>query len=151
MGKLKLFLSMSPNNMKLLMEAYFFLGWGRLLKFVPFSKIAPKLGDRMKETPFDYIESNRKLLGLISQMIQLASKYTFWESECLVKAYAARKMLERRGITSTLYLGTGRNEDGKLVAHAWLRSGPFYITGLEGKERFTVVATFSNSDISLRR
>jgi hypothetical protein len=151
MKKLKLFLSMSPNNIKMLIEAYLFLGWGRLLKFVPFAKIAPKLGERMNETPFNYLESNRKLLGRISQMIHLASKYTFWESECLVKAFAARKMLQRRGISSTLYLGTGRDEVGKLVAHAWLRSGPFYITGSEGKERFTVVATFANSDISLRR
>ena len=64
------------------------------------------------------------------------SKYTFWESQCLVKAIAAMKMLERRNIESTLYLGTARDESGKMIAHAWLRSGPFYITGAEGMEKF---------------
>ena len=62
------------------------------------------------------------------------SRYTFWESQCLVKAIAAMKMLERRQIESTLYLGTAKDENGKLIAHAWLRSGPFYITGAEGME-----------------
>ena len=46
------------------------------------------------------------------------------------------KMLERRKIESTLYLGTAKDENGKMIAHAWLRSGPFYITGAEGMERF---------------
>ena len=38
------------------------------------------------------------------------SRYTFWESQCLVKAIAGMKMLERRHIESTLYLGTAKDE-----------------------------------------
>ena len=53
------------------------------------------------------------------------------------------RMLEKRGIESTLYLGTARDESGKMIAHAWLRSGPYYITGSEGMERFTVVGKFA--------
>ena len=68
-------------------------------------------------------------LSNISQAIHIMSRYTFWESQCLVKAIAAMKMLERRQIESTLYLGTAKDENGKLIAHAWLRSGPFYING----------------------
>jgi hypothetical protein len=71
------------------------------------------------------------------------SKYTFWESQCLVKAIAAMKMLEKRNIDSTLYLGTARDESGELVAHAWLRSGPYFVTGSEGKEKYTVVGKFA--------
>jgi hypothetical protein len=149
--KLNLFLVLSKENKRMFIEAFLLLGWGRLLKFISFSKIAPTLGNRMEETPYEVIDENEKLIRQISQMIHLASKYAYWESECLVKAIAARKMLERRGISSTLYLGTGRDEEGKLVAHAWIRSGLFYITGLEGRERFTVVATFANNVIPLRR
>ena len=79
--------------------------------------------------PFTYNESNRKILKQISNAIDIMSKYTFWESQCLVRAIAGMKMLERRNIESTLYLGTAKDESGKLIAHAWLRSGPFYITG----------------------
>ena len=44
-------------------------------------------------------------------------------------------MLQRRQIESTLYLGTAKDENGQFIAHAWLRSGPFYISGKEGMER----------------
>ncbi|GAE44160.1 hypothetical protein JCM21738_846 [Mesobacillus boroniphilus JCM 21738] len=53
-------------------------------------------------------------------------------------------MLQRRGINSTLYLGTAKDETGKLIAHAWLRSGSYYVSGAEEMNRFTVVSKFSN-------
>ena len=49
----------------------------------------------------------------ISEAINIMSRYTFWESHCLVKAIAAMKMLERRQIESTLYLGTAKDETWK--------------------------------------
>ncbi|MNR36049.1 hypothetical protein D3C85_1539370 [compost metagenome] len=71
------------------------------------------------------------------------SKYTIWDSKCLVRAIAAMKMLHRRQIDSTLYLGTTRDESKKMIAHAWLRSGRYYVTGKEEMERFTVVGKFA--------
>lgn len=141
----KTFLKYNNETKLLFIEAYIFLGWARVQKRMPFKKLVPKLGVKMRETPFDHLEVNKKTLAQISQVIQIASRYTLWESQCLVKAIAAMKMLERRHIDSTLYLGTGTDETGSLIAHAWLRSGPYYITGSEGKERFTVVGTFANN------
>ena len=83
------------------------------------------------------------MLKHISEAIHIMSKYTIWESQCLVKAIAGMKMLQRRQIESTLYLGTARDDTGQMIAHAWLRSGPFYISGSEGMERFAVVAKFA--------
>ena len=97
----------------------------------------------MQETPMDQVE-NKEILKNVSEAIHIMSKYTFWESQCLVQAIAGMKMLQRRNVASTLYLGTARDEGGKLVAHAWLRSGPYYISGWEGMERFSVVAKFAN-------
>jgi hypothetical protein len=129
----------------LLIEAFIFLGRARILKKVPFSKVAPSLGKHMEETSFSDDVSNRKILNQISDAVNMMSKYTLWESQCLVQAIAAMKMLERRHIESTLYLGTARDPSGKLIAHAWLRSGPFCITGADGKEKFTVVSKFAKS------
>jgi hypothetical protein len=148
--KIKLFLSLDNDFKWMFFETMILLGWGRLLKLVPFSKIAPKLGEQMTETPYDNLNGSQKVVRQISQMIQIVSKYVFWESECLVKALAARSMLKRRGLESTLYLGTWIDENGKLVAHAWLRSGPFYITGAEQIERFTTVACFANFCVPIR-
>jgi hypothetical protein len=141
--KLKLFLSLSTKTKLLYLEAYFFLGWARLIKCFPFSKVAPLLGEQMDETAYTYSDNSLKFIRPVSHAINVMSGYTFWESKCLVKAIAGMKMLERRNIESTLYLGTGKDEIGKFIAHAWLRSGPFYVTGSEGKEKFTVINKFA--------
>ncbi|GIN73233.1 hypothetical protein J14TS2_37080 [Bacillus sp. J14TS2] len=143
--KLMTFLRLHPKTGFLLIEAYIYLGWARMLKNIPFSKVASTLGNHMDETTYHPIQSNTQILKNISNAIQIMSKYTLWESQCLVKAIAGMKMLEKRGIDSTLYLGTARDEVGKLIAHAWLRSGSIYISGAEGMEKFTVVSMFAKN------
>lgn len=137
------FLALSIKMKLLFIETFFLLGWARVLKSIPFSKVSPSLGEKEAETTFNPDELNRESLRNISKTIYIVSQYTFWESQCLVQAMAAMKMLEKRGIESTLYLGMAKDETGALIAHAWLRSGPFYITGSEGMERFTVVGKFA--------
>jgi len=138
----RIFLLLSMNFKLLLIEAFFLLGWARILKSMSFSKVAPSLGEYMNETSLNLDESKKHLLKNVSEAVNLMSRYTFWESMCLVKAIAAMKMLERRHIESTLYLGTAKDKTGKLIAHAWLRSGPFYITGAEVMDQFVVVSKF---------
>ncbi|MFJ7934432.1 lasso peptide biosynthesis B2 protein [Sporosarcina sp. NPDC096371] len=137
------FVRLDMKTKLLLMEAYFQLARGRYLKSISFSKVAPSLGEHMKETSNSSIPSNKGELARVSKAIHLMSRYTFWESQCLVKALAGMKMLEKRNIDSTLYLGTAKDEKGEMIAHAWLRSGPFYISGAEVMDRFTVVAKFA--------
>jgi hypothetical protein len=59
-----------------------------------------------------------------------------------VQAIAAKLMLKRRGIPSTLHLGVAK-EDNRFMAHAWLRSGSIILTGGAGRERFTIISTFA--------
>ncbi|EEL21783.1 hypothetical protein bcere0017_34320 [Bacillus cereus Rock1-3] len=127
----------------LFLEAFIFLGWARVLKSITFSKVAPSLGDYMNETSVAQIQQHEDTLKEVSEAISIMSRYTFWESQCLVKAIAGMKMLEKRDIESTLYLGTAKDNSGALIAHAWLRSGSFYVTGSEGMEKFTVVGSFA--------
>jgi hypothetical protein len=142
-NKLKLFISLDTRTMLLLIEAYLFLGWARILISLPFARIAPSLGVSMQETPNTQLDKNRIVMKNIAHAIDLMSKRTFWDSKCLVKAIAGSKMLTRREIESTLYLGTARDDSAKMIAHAWLRSGPFYVTGKEGMGKFTVVGKFA--------
>ncbi|WP_312875644.1 lasso peptide biosynthesis B2 protein [Paenibacillus planticolens] len=142
-NKVRILFSLDARTVLLFIEAYMYLGWARFLLFIPFSKVAPSLGAQMEETTNAQTQMNTATLLRIHDAIQVMSRHTFWESKCLVKAIAALKMLERRQIESTLYLGTGRDESGKMVAHAWLRSGPYYITGADGMERYAVVGKFA--------
>ncbi|WP_088293525.1 lasso peptide biosynthesis B2 protein [Bacillus mycoides] len=141
--RLRVFLSLNMETKLLFLEAFIFLGWARVLKSITFSKVAPSLGDYMNETSFTHIQPHWDTLKKVSEAISVMSRYTFWESQCLVKAMAGMKMLEKRHIESTLYLGTAKDNNGELIAHAWLRSGSFYVTGSEGMEKFTVVGSFA--------
>ncbi|KMK75024.1 lasso peptide biosynthesis B2 protein [Alkalihalobacillus pseudalcaliphilus] len=143
MSKLKHFIALERSMKLLLIEAYYYLGWARMKKLIPFQKLVKTMEMRIGETTVHVNVEQKGICRDISWAIHIMSSYTFWESECLVKALAAMKMLERRQIESTLYLATGKDEKGSLVAHAWLRSGSFYISGAEGKDQFTVIAKFS--------
>lgn len=141
------FLRLNFKTKLLYTEAFIHLGRARYLKSISFSKVAPTLGEQMKESSYELIAADKEILANVSRAINIMSRYTIWESQCLVKAMAAMKMLEKRKIDSTLYLGTAKDENGGLIAHAWLRSGPFYITGAEVMDRFTVVSMFSKKNV----
>ncbi|PGE61165.1 lasso peptide biosynthesis B2 protein [Bacillus toyonensis] len=141
--RLRVFVLLNMETKLLFLETFIFLGWARVLKSITFSKVAPSLGDYMNETSVAQIQQHEDTLKEVSEAISIMSRYTFWESQCLVKAIAGMKMLEKRDIESTLYLGTAKDNSGALIAHAWLRSGSFYVTGSEGMEKFTVVGSFA--------
>lgn len=143
--KIRTFFSLDIKKILLILEAFFFLGLACILKSMPFSKVAPTLGIHMDETPLSNNQSSTTILMNISEAIHIMSRHTFWESKCLVRAIAGMKMLERRQIESTLYLGTAKDGTGKMIAHAWLRSGSFFVTGAEGMERFTIVSKFAKN------
>ena len=58
---------------------------------------------------------------------------------CLPQALAARWMLERRGITPSLFIGTRRDEAGVPRFHAWLKVGEEWVTGLCDESRYTLL------------
>lgn len=141
--KITTFFLLDWDIKKLYIEAYAYLAYGRIFKLFPFNKKSHLLGCYMKETSYESSKHLKEIKN-ISNAIHHMSAYTFWESQCLVKAIAGMKMLERRKIDSTLYLGTGKDEKGRLSAHAWLRSGQFYVSGAEEMSGFTIVGTFAN-------
>ena len=76
----------------------------------------------------------------VSRIVNRICTKTSWESKCLVRALTAQKLLKRKKIHSTMYLGC-KMEEGKMVAHAWLRCGEMYVTGGNG-EGYAVVDKF---------
>ena len=60
---------------------------------------------------------------------------------CLPQAVGAQRMLRRRGIPSTLYLGI--NPAAGYDAHAWVRVGNLIVTGGPRPDQFAVVSSFA--------
>lgn len=145
MGKLKKFLALGHQKKWLLVEAAAALARGRVMVLLPFSKVAPTLGVHMKETPLAANAEEARKVRQVARAIALMHRHTPWQTHCLARAFAGMEMLKRRGIESTLYLGTGKDKNGKMIAHAWLRSGDIYVTGADVMDQFTVVATYAKT------
>ncbi len=130
----------------LILEAFVLLGAARLgVLILPFRVLAKSLGTHMQEqqTPLKPDELQRA--RTIGATVRATANHTPWESVCLPQAIAAKWMLKRRRIASTLYLGVMKDETKteKLSAHAWIRTGSVILTGAKGHRLYTVVSTFS--------
>ena len=103
-------------------------------------KLQKNWGEHGKESPeTDTVENYRYAYRVAKVVDRICSK-TKWESKCLVRALTAQRLLRKKNIHSTMYLGC-RTLDGKMVAHSWLRVGEMYVTGGNG-EGYGVVDKF---------
>ncbi len=136
------------RNKLLTIQAFCFTAWySLLLRFVPVAKLRPFMGCEGVETPCDELtESEAKKAGIISRLVNRVASRTPWHSKCFVRALTAQRMLYAAGLFSTLYLGVGKDENNKMIAHAWLRCGQYYITGGDGKD-YTQVSKFAKTRV----
>ncbi|KJS17965.1 MAG: hypothetical protein VR69_02785 [Peptococcaceae bacterium BRH_c4b] len=139
------FFGLSWREQWLFIEAFSLTGVVRLaILLLPFRWLAPLLGKHMRESPVKEDVAKLEAARWFGRVVETVSRYTPWESKCLVQAIAGKIILRRRGITNTLYLGVGRDEGSGLIAHAWLRCGGTIITGGHGQKRFIIVGKFSD-------
>ena len=103
----------------LLLEAVPWLGLSRLARLIlPFNRLSPFLCQHMAESGQNLDATAMARAQSIGWAVRAVARLTPWESACLVQAMAAKRMLRRRGIPSTLYLGLARDESRELEAHA---------------------------------
>lgn len=98
------------------------------------------IGEKGKESPKEVPVEDVRRAYRVGRHVCRVSNHTPWESKCLVRALTAGKILADEGISTTLYLGVGKEND-KMIAHAWLRCGECYVTGGDGTG-YAMVAKF---------
>ena len=113
--------------------------------FYPGTKLHRYLGEPGRETEsedFENIDVRRNIYHVADKVARVARRVP-WESKCLVQAMVAQRLLRDYRLQSTLYLGVGRNleEDGAMVAHAWVRCGSYAVCGGTG-DGYGTVASF---------
>jgi hypothetical protein len=118
------FLSLPTDEKLLLLEAIVMLYLSKIIVCFPFRHYIKLLkpSERTEKDTFPIC------LQKISISLRRANKLAFWRNVCLVKSVAARFMLKRRGIPSILSLGLQFQDGKKLTAHAWIKSGDYFIT-----------------------
>lgn len=137
-------LKTDPVVVLLAPEALVRLFLARIQLLFPFERTAPRLGVKSAETPPTAPVDAVPRIRQITRAIRIVSRYTPWKSTCMVRAVAGLKMLKRRGIGSTLYLGVSKDRAGRMIAHAWLRSGEHYVSGDDAMQGFVVVEKFAS-------
>ncbi|MDO4803609.1 MAG: lasso peptide biosynthesis B2 protein [Lachnospiraceae bacterium] len=133
-----------PAALKLLCIRVFLLAayYKLLITFRPFSKIAGRLGQMNLISPEEPVEGGaRERVLLVRRAIRAVIPKMHLSNECLVAAFTAKRILVN--VPMTVYMGVAKKDGGKMSAHAWTRSGNIFVTGEEGRERFTVTATFA--------
>lgn len=130
------------NHKKRTVAIYLLTAFYRMqILLIPSKYLEKKWGERGKESEATEIEANYRTAYFISKDVNRIADKTPWKSLCLVRALAARYLMVRKGIPTTLYLGVGKDENGKMIAHAWLRCGEMYMTGGDGSG-YAMVAKF---------
>lgn len=143
--RIKKFIKLNINIKIDLFKAFLYTAFYRIcILFIPFNKLKKRMGKYKEESVNIVPDEVYEVARYISWVVNTVSKYTPWESKCLVQALTVQKMLKWRNISSTIYLGVNKDKDNKIQAHAWSRVGEMIVTGGEVKDYFTQVAKFSN-------
>lgn len=125
------FLKYSKHK-KLIAVALIYSAYYRFcILFIKPKQLCKKWGIEGEESPGKESKEVYRYCTWVAYAVEHACRRTVWESKCLVRALTAQRMLKKKGISSTLYLGCGMDE-GKMIAHAWLRVGEYYVTGGNG-------------------
>lgn len=112
-----------------------------MLRVLPFSRVAPRLGMHMAVSPPHHPGATTGDVRRVRLAVARAARLLPWKPVCLPQAVTAQWMLRRRAVPSTLYLGT--DPERGLDAHAWVRVGGVIVTGGDDPRHYTVVSTFS--------
>ncbi len=84
----------------------------------------------------------------IGRMVETVARAMPFRALCLQQAVAARRMLRRRGVRATVYLGVKRNAAARNMAgqgsaaHAWVEVGSQVVNGDGNLGDYAIVARF---------
>lgn len=101
------------------------------------------LGKTMQEAPPNAVSAMEKQ-EKVKLAILRASRFSPWRTRCFEQAIAAKIMLGKRHMHSTVYFGVFKNDDSEMCAHAWLVSNDAIVTGGPKIDHITVLSWFGS-------
>jgi hypothetical protein len=128
---------------KLLLEAFMYLVWARvLLCLLPFRYLTKILnrGSSFNQPLTDF--ERRRLRENVAWAIERAARYLPGATPCFPRGIAAHAMCRARGVDSTLYYGAANLPDTGLSAHVWVADGSNGIVGHQIAGDYRIIARF---------
>jgi hypothetical protein len=89
---------------------------------------------------------SQELARRIGRAVAIAARNVPWRADCLPQAIAARMLLRRHGLPSTLHIGVTRDEAKGLTGHAWLTCGETVVTGETDLDRYAVLHRLADGE-----
>lgn len=143
-NKFKKYIKLNKQERKILNQTFLWVLISLfLVRIVPLRWFTSLLGEFNNDKIKELKPSDDIYIKQITKSIKRIKKRVPWRVKCFEEAIAAKKVLQKRKIESTLYLGVDKTKENKLIAHAWLRNGDNFITGKNGYEQFKVVGFYS--------
>jgi len=128
--KISRFRKLSLREKSLFGEALFFVYSAKVVSAVlPFKYCIRMVS---KELRNELSPDHDFLLSLRDALLR-AENFIFFENACLVQSIAAKWMLNRRNIKSTLFFGFNFDEEKKFIAHAWVQADEIEIVAKGGE------------------
>ncbi|WDE98830.1 lasso peptide biosynthesis B2 protein [Lentisphaera profundi] len=112
------------------------------LKSQEFKTLAGKFGEKESESS----KASREIspeIKMTKRLIFRIAELLPWKCVCFPQAIAGHRILNKKNLSSTLYLGLLK-EKGEMKAHAWLRHHQYIVTGDNGIEQYTVINSFTH-------
>lgn len=138
MSKLRTFLALDSADKIATFEAIALVLYAKfLVASVPPRKWRSSFG--AVATPSDGQDKDLATVRRVRLAILRALNNVPGSPNCLPQALTGRWMLERRGIASSLFIGTQPDDVGRPQFHAWLKVGEEWVTGVCDEDDFTLL------------
>ncbi len=108
-----------------------------LIALLSFRRIASLSASRTHATPATPAQARA-----IAHAVAAWGRRVPWRAVCFQQGLAAQLMLRRRGLAAALHYGAARDDEGRLIAHVWVRSGEVDVIGCGGTKRYGLLAVF---------
>jgi Transglutaminase-like superfamily len=147
----KKYYSIDKTERKILNRTFFWLIYAFVLvRFIPlkwFSRLLGEFNQPLleggKEVVVEINSKQKELIQVQKKNIRRWKRILPWKVKCFEEAIAAKNILEKYKIKSSLFLGVAKETDKKLKAHAWLKSGDVFITGEKGHKQYVITGFYS--------
>ncbi|MBS1780547.1 MAG: lasso peptide biosynthesis B2 protein [Bacteroidetes bacterium] len=115
------------------------------MSYLPFKYYRRLLGEQQKKAIQDVTDEQLQQAERIKDIVEEVCKGTPWKSECMAQAIICKRLLKKKGLQTTIYLGVAKDDNNhqKLKAHAWLTLGQHVLTGAYGYKQYQVANFYS--------
>lgn len=119
---------------------------------LPFGYLSPRYGVYSRDDQLSALATSEQqmLAWRLGRVAEIVSRYTPWESKCLVQSLMVLTCLGYYRIPYVMHLGATltRDSNASMKAHAWVKVGRWVVSGGDGHQAFGILATFVSRPIA---